>query len=709
MTAPGLNSYLYSWYTVRELGALGNGNDDDAPSIQRTMDRASSNGGGMVIVPAGTYRLGSSLSWTGLTNVCVWLNVGVSFTGSGSLPSATGTNNSIFDFRAGSPSAGTSVLASLPLASDGLATPTISLPAANAITQTNIVTGSAIVASGLTGTDPNSTRFVGGRYNGCPTSGTFVTGDFVVDLTGSFWICTQGNSSGGVWVQVAANQYPGPPVTGVYAATQLLSTGGTTPVISLDPSAAIVQTNTIGGTSVQATGLPGATAGGRFVGATNNGAPTSGSFLAGDFIIDKTAAIWICTESSSVAAPQGTWQMLAASATPGNIVTGVQASAPLSSTAGTTPTISLPPNGVINQTVPISASALVANGVPGATAGAAFVGGTVNGKPTSGTGYQKGDFVIDQTGSIWICTAIAPTGGPQGTWVQMAGNTVVGSPVTGVSATAPIISTSGTTPTISWDSSYALTQTAVITGTALKPSGLTGATAATRFVGGTASSAPTSGTWSVGDFVVTQNAKIFVCTVAGTAPAAVWTQLTSASSGGSGALTLIATVNVTVQYNGSINFTSIPQTYTDLLITGRLFGNGTAVEEVMLRVNGVTTGYQGYNSKVPSTATAFTQSRNATTGWRAICNWGGSGTTNGWGQFQATIPNYARTATPHVQTISATWDNYGTSALDSYRGWFNGYHVAIPSTYNVTDISILGATGVTDWMVGTYVQLWGRS
>jgi hypothetical protein len=401
--------------------------------------------------------------------------------------------------------------------------------------------------------------------------------------------------------------------------------------------------------------------------------------------------------------------MLAASATPGNIVTGVQATAPLASTGGTTPVISLPTSATINQTVAIGASAFVPSGVPGATAGAAFVGGTTSGAPTSGTGYQKGDFVIDQTGSIWICTAIAPTGGPQGTWKQMAANTVVGAPVTGVSATAPIIATGGTTPTVSWDSSYALTQTAVVTGTALKPSGLTGATAATRFVGGTASSAPTTGTWSVGDFVVTQNAKIFVCTVAGTAPAAVWTQLTSASSGGGSGLTLISTVNVTVQYNGSINFSSIPQTYTDLLINGRLFGNGAAPEEVMLRVNGVTTGYAGYNSKVPSTSTAFTQNRNSTTGWRAICNWGGSGFSNGWGQFQLTIPNYARTATPHFQTISGTWDNYATNATDSYRGWFAGYHAAIPSTYNVTDISILGATGVTDWMPGTYVQLWGRA
>lgn len=48
------------------------------------------------------------------------------------------------------------------------------------------------------------------------------------------------------------------------------------------------------------------------------------------------------------------------------------------------------------------------------------------------------------------------------------------------------------------------------------PTGLTGATAATRYVGGTANGAPTSGTFKVGDFIVDQTATVWVCTTAGT-------------------------------------------------------------------------------------------------------------------------------------------------------------------------------------------------
>ena len=50
-------------------------------------------------------------------------------------------------------------------------------------------------------------------------------------------------------------------------------------------------------------------------------------------------------------------------------------------------------------------------GLPGATAPARFVGGTVSGYPTSGS-FIPGDFVIDQTGATWVCT----TSGSPGTW-----------------------------------------------------------------------------------------------------------------------------------------------------------------------------------------------------------------------------------------------------------------------------------------------------
>ena len=63
----------------------------------------------------------------------------------------------------------------------------------------------------------------------------------------------------------------------------------------------------------------------------------------------------------------------------------------------------------------------------------------------------------------------------------------------------------------------------IVSGTAFAPSGLTGATAASRYVGATASGAPASGTFAVGDWCIAQDGHIWICTVAGTP--GTWTEV----------------------------------------------------------------------------------------------------------------------------------------------------------------------------------------
>jgi len=120
--------------------------------------------------------------------------------------------------------------------------------------------------------------------------------------------------------------------------------------------------------------ITGAGAGSRFVGATVSGKPTSGTYLAGDFVIDQTGFIWICTTGGT-----------------GTLATWAQA----------------------GQSLPDYAPA----GLPGATAASRYAGATAGGAPRSGT-YLAGDFVIDQTGLIWICTT-AGTGGGTSAWAQV--------------------------------------------------------------------------------------------------------------------------------------------------------------------------------------------------------------------------------------------------------------------------------------------------
>ena len=64
------------------------------------------------------------------------------------------------------------------------------------------------------------------------------------------------------------------------------------------------------------------------------------------------------------------------------------------------------------------------------------------------------------------------------------------------------------------------------TATDFKATGLTGATAASRYAGATASGAPTTGTFAVGDYVVDQTGKFWVCTTAGT-PGTWWSTISN--------------------------------------------------------------------------------------------------------------------------------------------------------------------------------------
>lgn len=99
------------------------------------------------------------------------------------------------------------------------------------------------------------TRYVGGTSLGHPTTGTFALGDFVVAQDGTTWVCTVGGSPG-TW---KAN-YQGAALSGAVAAT-------------------------------------------RYAGGTASGPPVTGTFIAGDFVVDQTGSLWICTAAGT----PGTW------------------------------------------------------------------------------------------------------------------------------------------------------------------------------------------------------------------------------------------------------------------------------------------------------------------------------------------------------------------------------------------------------------------
>lgn len=106
----------------------------------------------------------------------------------------------------------------------------------------------------------------------------------------------------------AAGQIPIADGMGGYAWSTLISGG--VPISKPVIVATGVLASDLGGLmpAVANPGITGATAASRYVGATNGGPPVSGGpFAVGDYAIDRTGPIWICT--SITAGQPGTWSM----------------------------------------------------------------------------------------------------------------------------------------------------------------------------------------------------------------------------------------------------------------------------------------------------------------------------------------------------------------------------------------------------------------
>ncbi len=120
----------------------------------------------------------------------------------------------------------------------------------------------------------------------------------------------------GGWLDVTANDLDGTGLYGIHlfdhsdgtffieSENDILLQGGTGQSIRIDGTDGGVVVNTF----LDVTGATGATAESRYMGATASGSPASGTFEKGDYVIDQTGAIWICTTAGS----PGTWAQVGA-------------------------------------------------------------------------------------------------------------------------------------------------------------------------------------------------------------------------------------------------------------------------------------------------------------------------------------------------------------------------------------------------------------
>jgi hypothetical protein len=151
--------------------------------------------------------------------------------------------------------------------------------------QYNTTSGIVTTATGNIASLSGSLASLSGQYVSTSGSLTTLSGQFVT-LSGSY-ASTSGSLNTVSGVAYAALSITGGTMSGVIAMGGNNITGG----------------GEIVGTDFKASGLTGATSATRYVGGTANGAPTSGTFAVGDFIVDQTGTIWVCTTAGT----PGTW------------------------------------------------------------------------------------------------------------------------------------------------------------------------------------------------------------------------------------------------------------------------------------------------------------------------------------------------------------------------------------------------------------------
>jgi len=407
---------------------------------------------------------------------------------------------------------------------------------------------------------------------------------------------------------------------------------------------------------IQITGITGATAGNtRLVGTTASGAPTTGTFSAGDAIIDQTGTIWFCITGGT----PGTWTneipnslvVRSATATAG---VGEFTIFGISGTSGQTITLPAnPQNGAIYQIKNLSAYTV---NILGGT-NSISVSGTLYGASTPYTIPLNAAYTFVYTGGVWFCFTTTDINKMGGLPLAISGG---GTGLSSIGSNNTVLTSNGTTA--SWQAPAASGLSYLMQGQLSS----TNSQSATITLGASSILMLYAGT-NGATFTVGQNA---------------YTYNVPANSTVSTSTLIASGSNVTVQTS-----------YTGTISTG--FSSSTLPSSSAW--SGVTYG-NGYYVAVASGTTAGAYSTNGTS-WTASTmpssrNW--DSVTYGNGYFVAVASG---TTTGAYSTNGTTWT---ASTMPSSLYWTgvtygNGTFVAVASGYTTGAYSTNG----TSWTAST--------
>ena len=168
-------------------------------------------------------------------------------------------------------------------------------------------------------------------------------------------------------------------------------------------------------------------------------------------------------------------------------------------------------------------------------------------------------------------------------------------------------------------------------------------------------------------------------------------------------MTLISTVNITTSGVGGIDFASIPGTFTDLfcVVSGRSASGGSAVADMLIRFNDVTSGYtERFLLGNGSSASSSSFTGNGDLILKGAIA-GSTSTSNTFGNAAFYIPNYSGSTNKSVSTDSVN-ENNATTANQAIQAslWSN------TAAITKIRIGVFEGSGV-NFVSGTSASLYG--
>ena len=150
---------------------------------------------------------------------------------------------------------------------------------------------------------------------------------------------------------------------------------------------------------------------------------------------------------------------------------------------------------------------------------------------------------------------------------------------------------------------------------------------------------------------------------------------------------LIASYTVGSGGTGTISFTSIPQTYTDLKLSVSARGNNADIYDVMaIKFNGSSTGYSG--KYIQATGTSASSGNQSPGTYVELLCAGATTTANILGNTDIYIPNYTSSNPKSLEADNVVETNAATIYSRVYAGLWSG-----TSAITSIDVSISPSFG----------------